>query len=190
MSEKLSKPTTPEQKVSPEQNSHQEKETLKHLKERANNSSETSKDELKAIQKSIESAAISGKEYSVGERETANTSTQSITLNRTIKKNAYKKTLSKAQAKLSKPEKTFSKVIHNPTIERASDITAKTAARPSGILLGGIGAFLGSLIIFIISRRTGFAYNFLVFLIIFVLFYIFGIVLEFFLQLIKRRSQR
>jgi hypothetical protein len=91
---------------------------------------------------------------------------------------------------LSPPERVFSKVIHNPAVEKASDITAKTIARPSGLLLGSIGAFVASLAVFVISRRTGFTYNFLIFMIMFVIFYLFGIVLELFLQLIKRRSSR
>lgn len=184
MSEKLHHP-------SPEHHStgeHQEKAEQKHLKklqEKAANSQETSKDTLADIKKSIESNAVSGKEYSVGERETKQTHTHGVTKH--LKKDAYKRVLKKTQNQLSSPEKTFSKTIHNPVVEKLSDAGAKTIARPSGILFGGIGAFIGSIVIFFISKRSGFTYNYLLFILIFVGGYFIGLVVELFYRAVKPR---
>jgi len=188
MSEKISVPKSPEQHHEIDRPSKQEKETLKHLQEQANRSSEKSKDEIKAIQKSIENAAISGKEYSAGENEASPSSTSSFGITRAVKKTTYKRTLRKAQSKLPAPQRVFSKVVHNPVIEKTSDVAAKTVARPGGLLFGGVGAFIGSVVLFYISKRTGFSYNYLFFILVFIGCYLFGIILELILQLFKSSS--
>lgn len=189
MSEKISISSRPEKHYHGELGSKQEKDNLKHLEEIAKRTSETSKDELKAIQQSIENAAVSGKEYSVGEKEAAPSPTSSYSTTRIIKKTTYKRTLHKTQSKLPAPERSFSKFIHSPLVEKSSDVAAKTIARPNGILFGGIGAFVGSLILFYLSKRTGFTYNFSFFILAFAGFYLIGILLELILQLLKPRKK-
>lgn len=176
MSEKLHI-TSPEHQRSPEKH-HQkaEKEHLKKLHEKAKNTKETSKQTIEQIQRSIESTAISGEEFSVGEKEAKQPSSYGISKH--VKKDAYKQVIKKTQSKLSKPEKNFSKVIHSPTVEKISDIGAKTVARPSGILFGGAIAFIGSLILFLISKRSGFTYNYLFFVLVFVGGYLVGLIIE------------
>ena len=102
-----------------------------------------------------------------------------------LKKDAYKRVIKKTQNNLSKTEKTFSKAIHNPVIEKVSDVSAKTVARPSGILFGSIGAFVASLVIYFISKRSGFEYNYLLFVMVFVGGYFIGLIAELFYKLIK-----
>lgn len=188
MSEKLQHTPSPERHNHVEHASTHEKENLKHLQEKAKNTAERSPNELESIKKSIENSAVSGKEYSVGERENQAPS-QTFATTKGIKKTTYKKTLKKTQKKLSPPERTLSKVIHNPAVEKTSEIASKTVARPSGILAGGIGAFIGTLIVFYISKRVGFTYNYTLFIIIFVACYFFGILMEFLLQLFTRKSR-
>ena len=57
----------------------------------------------------------------------------------------FDRTLTSVRRQLSAPEKQLSKFIHKPVIEKTSDFVGKTIARPSGILLGGIFSFIGSL---------------------------------------------
>lgn len=89
-----------------------------------------------------------------------------------------KKFLEKTQKQLSTTDRAFSKIIHRPAIEKASDIGSKTVARPSGILFGGVGAFIGSLVVFIISKRSGFTYNYILFVLIFICGYMMGLLIE------------
>lgn len=184
MSEKLQTPT--QEHNNSVEKGHQRLEQQKRLQElqkKAEKATPVSQDTIENIQKSIESASISSQEYSIGTNETKQAPPPRIT--KQLKNNAYKKVLKKTRSELKPTEKTFSKVIHNPTIEKVSDIGAKTVARPSGILFGGIGAFIGSLLLLIISKRTGFSYNYLLFLLIFIGGYLAGLILEVFYRLIK-----
>jgi len=108
---------------------------------------------------------------------------------RALKKQAYKKVLSQARKQLSPSERTFSSVIHSPTIEKASDIGAKTVARPSGILTGGIVAFVGSSVLFYMSKHYGYRYNPFVFIALLVIGFVAGLLLELvFTSMLKRQK--
>lgn len=179
MSEKLHQ-QSPERQHSPEaKDTKLEKDNLKELQEKAKNTNEVSKDTIESIKKSIETSAISKDEYGTG-AEKSKQPARSYGNTKTVKQNAYKKVLKDTRKHLSTPEKTFSKVIHNPTVERASEVGAKTIARPTGILFGGIVAFIGSLLLIILSKRSGFSYNYLIFIIIFIGGYIVGLIAELF----------
>lgn len=67
----------------------------------------------------------------------------------------FEKTLSSVRRKLNPAEKQFSRIIHNQAVEKTSDLAAKTVARPTGILFGGIFAFLGSSAAYLLARHLG-----------------------------------
>lgn len=94
--------------------------------------------------------------------------------------------LSHVQNKLKPAQKSFSKVIHQPLVRRVSESASKTAARPSGMLGGGIVAFLGSLSYLILAYKIGFTYNYLLFLGFFGGGFILGVVLEFALYRVRK----
>lgn len=101
---------------------------------------------------------------------------------------------SKAQAinrvrkHLSKADRAFSKVIHNPTIEAISDVTGSTVARPSGLLYGGIFSLIASLVLYLITKHYGYEYSFFVAIITFIGGFIFGLVVEILSKLFKKSS--
>lgn len=185
MSEKLS--STPNESLKPlEPEAKAEAGKLKELQEKAAKTPEVSNESLEKIKHSIEAAAISGKEYArAGEK--ASKPKQTFGITKHIKRDAYKRVLSKTQKQLSAPERTFSKVIHHPIVDKASDVAAKTIARPTGIMFGGIGAFIGSLLLFSISKYGGFYYNYLVFILLFAGCYILGLVVEVIYRAVTRR---
>lgn len=186
MSEKLPV-TTPERSETREsRDKHTERENLKKLQERAENASETSKDELTAIKQSIEKAAISGKEYAVTERE-HRPAQHSYGSTKELKQQAYKRTIKKAQSRLRGTEKRFSKIIHNASVEKASEAAAKTVARPSGFLFGSVSAFICSVIVLYISKRSGFTYNYLLFVVVFAAGYCLGLIAELTSRLFRKR---
>lgn len=96
----------------------------------------------------------------------------------TLKSQAYQQTLGRIQSKLSKPDQIFSKFVHSKTVESISNISAKTVARPSGVLGGSICAFLGSLILLYAAKHYGFSYNYLMLVILFVGGYAIGGIIE------------
>lgn len=168
--------------------SHESQKNLDRLRKEANKVSEKDHNEVQHIQKKVETHAVSGKEFTVGERETARHDSSHHYDQKTLKKDAYKKTMQHVQTQLSKPEKTFSKVIHNKTVENISEASANTIARPSGILGGGICALLGSIFLIYMTKYYGFEYNYLLFFILFVGGFFVGMIGELILHSVLKKS--
>src|SRR6266536_2788129 len=72
------------------------------------------------------------------------------------KARSYKQTMHQIQNEMTPAGRVFSKVIHNPTVERTSEIVGATIARPNAILAGSFTAFLGVLVIYWLARTIGF----------------------------------
>lgn len=68
----------------------------------------------------------------------------------------FDKTMAAIQSQLSPSSRAFSKVIHNPAIEKASEVTGNTVARPNALLSGAIAAFVLTLAIYLIARFNGY----------------------------------
>lgn len=60
------------------------------------------------------------------------------------------------QSQMSPAGRTFSKLIHNPAVEKVSDISSKTVARPNAILAGSMMAFALVLSVYLIARHYGY----------------------------------
>lgn len=116
-------------------------------------------------------------------------SKQPVLANRELKDLAYRRTLKRVQSKLPAPARAFSKVIHNPAVEAASELAGKTVARPSGVLAGGVAAFLGSSLFLWVARHYGYEYNYVLFALCFVGGFFVGLLVEFGLRLANRRSR-
>jgi hypothetical protein len=71
-------------------------------------------------------------------------------------KASYKKTMKETQAQLSAPSRAFSKTIHNPVVEKTSEVVGSTVARPNAILAGSVSAFLLTLAIYLIAKYYGY----------------------------------
>ena len=99
-------------------------------------------------------------------------------IDRAMKKASLKNELSHIRQKLPRPERILSSTIHQPIIRRASDISASTVARSSGLLGGGIVAFGGSLILLLSDKFFGFRYNYLLFVPLFIIGYVLALLIE------------
>ncbi len=157
---------------------HQEK--LKQSVESGKEAHHESKDSLEKIRSSIEKEATKTADKKQEHQREAkeDRGPGHVIIDRNVKKKAYKKELHKIQTRLPKGQRAFSKFIHNPTVEAVSLVGGKTVARPSGLLGGGIVAFLGTLGLVIISRHYGFSYNFFVFIALLVGGFFLGLVIE------------
>lgn len=65
-------------------------------------------------------------------------------------------TMREIHTQMSGPSRTFSKFIHNKTVESVSDAVGGTLARPNAILTGSIFAFFLTLVIYLIARYNGY----------------------------------
>ena len=69
---------------------------------------------------------------------------------------AFETTMHHVRKNLTASERTFSKLIHQPAIEKTSDALGKTIARPSGMIGATIAAAIGLLSIYSIAKFAGF----------------------------------
>ena len=100
---------------------------------------------------------------------------------------SFKQTMTDVRAKLSKTEQRFSKVIHQPVVEKVSDAASKSLGRSSLLLGGFMATFIGSMVIYTNARTNGYGVSNLTFLIVlFVIGAIIGLVLEIVYRTIKR----
>lgn len=76
----------------------------------------------------------------------------------TQKKTAYAQTMRRITQSLPRPAaRVFSKLIHQPVIERVSEISGKTIFRPSLTLGMSLGALLGGSTFYVMAERYGFS---------------------------------
>lgn len=108
-------------------------------------------------------------------------------VNRELKKLTLQRELSHIQRKLPKADRALSKVIHQPAVRLVSDAADKTVTRPSGLLGGGVMAFLGSVLYLYLAKHIGFSYNYFVFLLLFVSGFAFGLLLELIARSLTRK---
>lgn len=112
---------------------------------------------------------------------------QPLYIDKTIKKLRMKQSLSQVQRELTPLERGLSKLIHQPAVKAASEASAKTITRPSGLLGGGVLAFLGSSGYLYLAKHIGFQYNYLVFTLLFVGGFFVGLLLEMAVRLVRPR---
>jgi preprotein translocase subunit SecF len=71
-------------------------------------------------------------------------------------KAAFEKKMEQVQAVMSPSERTFSKFIHAPAVERVSETLGSTVARPNAILAGSIVAFVLVLVVYLTAKYFGY----------------------------------
>lgn len=103
-----------------------------------------------------------------------------------LQKQTLQRELKSIQRKESAPARALSKVIHQPAIRATSEVAGKTISRPSGLLGGGIVAFVGTSVYLYLAYYIGFTYQPTVFLVLLVAGFAAGIVVEYALRLVKR----
>lgn len=163
------------------------RKNLERIHKKAEKSQEATKEHVEHIQSKVETHAISGKEFTVGENES--TSHGHVHSNqKELKADAYKKTMNRVERKLSKPDRALSKVIHNKTVESVSEFGGKTFARPSGILGGGLFALIGSAFFLYMTKHYGFEYNYFIFFVLFVGGFFAGMLCELLVRSVLKKS--
>lgn len=111
-------------------------------------------------------------------------------IDRALQKIGLNQQLKQIRRKLPASQRTLSKVVHQPVVKAVSEVSAKTITRPSGLLGGGICAFLGSSGYLYLAKHIGFQYNYLVFLLLFVGGFAVGLALELLLSLFRPKHLR
>jgi hypothetical protein len=158
------------------------------LDKRAEKVGEESKEQLeRSVEKAREEAnkeALSGREVSKGEHKNkADTSAAAPS----SRDESYKHTMKRVQSELSGPERAFSKVIHNKTVERISEVVGSTVARPDAILSGSAFACLLVLGLYVTAKYYGFALSGFETIAAFVIGWVLGMTFDFLRALFRRK---
>ena len=69
---------------------------------------------------------------------------------------SFNTTMEEVLTHMSPASRTFSKVIHNKTVEKVSDVTGNTIARPNAILSGAVFAFALTLGVYLVAKNLGY----------------------------------
>lgn len=107
-------------------------------------------------------------------------------VSRELKAMAYDRTIRRVRKHLSLPGRVTSKFIHQPIVNAVSEVTGKTVGRPSGLLGGGLVAFIGTSIYYFITRHYDYEYNPTVFLVLLGAGFIVGWILEIFIKTTRK----
>lgn len=100
--------------------------------------------------------AISHTEYNVADNKQESEASAPPAPSKKGLQQSFNKTMQQTRSNMSTPSRVFSKVIHSPIVERASDIVGSTVARPTAILSGSFFAFVCTLVIYVIAKYAGF----------------------------------
>ncbi|SRR5690606_17324879 len=72
------------------------------------------------------------------------------------RKTSYKRHMKQVHSELNPVQRTFSKFIHNPAVEKTSDVIGGTVARPNAILSGAVVAFFLVLGVYVVAKFYGY----------------------------------
>lgn len=99
---------------------------------------------------------------------------------------AYAQTLASLQRKLSPSSRAFSRLIHAPMVEQASEVAGKTIARPSVTLGATLTALVVGGFFYLSARRYGFALSGSEFILSLLAGAVLGLIAEGVLKLLRR----
>lgn len=135
---------------------HQER-LHEELAERAKEQS-PERQEQNAHHEALELAKSSEKERRAAsqERQPSPAARRTGPISKAEREKSFRTTMNEVQSQMSAPSKTFSKVIHNPVVERTSELAGTTVARPNALLSGAIAAFILTLAVYLVARSIGY----------------------------------
>jgi len=101
---------------------------------------------------------------------------------------SYKHHMKQLQSELTPSQRVFSKFIHNPVVEKTSEVIGSTIARPNAILSGAMLAFFLVLAVYLISKFYGYTLSGFETIGAFIAGWILGILYDFFKVMITGKK--
>jgi hypothetical protein len=101
---------------------------------------------------------------------------------------SFNSTMKEVQSQMSGSSRAFSKVIHNKTVEKISEVAGDTIARPNAVLSGAVFAFLLTLAVYLVAKNIGFQLSGFESIGTFLLGWVIGIVYDFLKVMITGRK--
>jgi hypothetical protein len=180
---------SPEIKVSNEHYEALDKKLEAGAELSSENLESNEKRESKARAEALENAVSAEKG---AEKETSQSKGRSARKRGTISKKektaSYKRRIKDVQAELPPAERAFSKVLHNPAVERTSEFVGATIARPNAILAGAVAAFILVLAVYLIAKTLGYVLSGFETIGAFIVGWVLGILYDYFRVLITGKK--
>lgn len=104
------------------------------------------------------------------------------------RRQAYAETMRSLQSHLKGPSRTFSKVIHNPVIEKTSEALGQTVMRPSVTLGASSTALVVGALTYLVAKRYGYSLSGSELLFSLLIGGVIGLLIEGVLKLFRRRK--
>lgn len=104
------------------------------------------------------------------------------------KATSYAHTMKRVQTELPPIQRGFSKVIHNPIVEKTSEVVGSTVARPNAILAGAVVAFFAVLAVYLTAKHFGYVLSGFETIGAFIVGWILGILYDFFRVMITGKK--
>lgn len=101
---------------------------------------------------------------------------------------SFKGQMKNVQTELGPGEKLISKLIHLKVVEKVSDATTATIARPNAMLSGSIAAFIAVTILYLVARHYGYSLSGFETIAAFCAGWILGLVYDYVSTVFKRRK--
>jgi Rad3-related DNA helicase len=147
-------------------------------------SGERQKQTAEQARESVEKLARKSSETILENERLADEPEQEIVLNK-----SYKSVMHRVERQLPAYQRAFSKVIRNPSVDKASTVVSNTVARPSAVIGGAGLAFFGLLIFMISAKSVGFAVPNSLFVLLVIVGWVGGLLFDLFHGLIKRTKK-
>lgn len=126
------------------------REDLERHQEREQNTSVES-----ARHEALEQAARPEREHRQ-EAKKQDTTERERSITKKDREQSFTTTMREVRSQMSPANRAFSKIIHQPAIEKVSDTIGSTVARPNAILSGSLCAFLFTATLYLIARFNGY----------------------------------
>jgi len=101
---------------------------------------------------------------------------------------SYKKHMQKLQEELPPVQRGFSKLIHNPAVEKTSEVVGSTVARPNAVLAGAVVAFFAVLAVYLIAKHFGYVLSGFETIGAFIVGWVLGVLYDFFRVMITGKK--
>lgn len=187
MSEKyIPRPEQHEHTPNTHENAQEQHEKLARAAEHGKEARHEQAEKLPELQEQAKAEAISGKEFSVAEKEQSQP-VSNLEINRSVKEASRRRVMKRVRRHLRPDERLLSKVTHQPVVDAVSRAAEKTIARPSGLFGGGLLAFVGSTAYLWIARHYGYSYNYFLFIALFVGGFFLGMTIELIVKSLRKK---
>ena len=103
-------------------------------------------------------------------------------------KASYNHHMKKLQEELPPVQRGFSKLIHNPAVEKTSEVVGGTVARPNAILAGAVVAFFAVLIVYLTAKHYGYVLSGFETIGAFIVGWLLGVLYDFFRVMITGKK--